>query len=87
MNHCSVYEEVSTGDVVSVQAYQAYSDYYDHHYDEALASVEVVLACNARDRDDVGCDDDGDEEVGYKRDIYIQDKDHILFAYKHCHLQ
>jgi hypothetical protein len=65
--------------VALVQACSAFHNYDPYGVEDALAysdaSVEEV------------CDDGDDLVVGYKRDIYIQDKDHIQFAYKYCHLQ
>jgi hypothetical protein len=68
----------------SVQVCLAYN--YNLHYDCDFSSEALV--CNVRDCDDAVCDNNGDDVlVGYKRDIYIQDKGHIQFAYKYFHLQ
>ena len=79
MHHCSVYEEELMVAVVSVQVCSAF------HNDDPYG-VEDDLVYSDASVDDV-CDDGDDLAVGYKRDIYIQDKGHIQFAYKYCHLQ
>ena len=86
LNHHSVCEMALKVFVqASVQVCLAYN--YNLYYDSDFSSAALV--CNVRDCDDEVCDNNGDDVlvVGYKRDIYIQDKGHIQFAYKYCHLQ